>query len=349
LQGTDAPDRETIEESWEDIAASGRNRILAMSWRRGEIWFDVEALWFREPVGPPALAGGLVPPLLGGPAVPNGLLASRRRRAESKRRRHLRRVRTTVFMLSPALIVPAAALRQSGGGGAWQAEDAPTLSSVVGAEPPAGAAAELRIAKRVSLETALPRDYLAARRRSARAETYPPVIWHHAISVGLPYDGHLIDGTQLPIDGANWVTWDPLTDSVPNRPDRLYGNQHTIRSVISVIDAYRAANPGAPRVVVGDISYKGGGPMTDEHVSHQNGLDVDVYYPRLDRKLRAPVASDQIDTRLAQDLVNRFVAAGAQLVLVGYGTGLHGPSGVVIPYPNHEYHMHVRFPPPAGG
>ena len=88
--------------------------------------------------------------------------------------------------------------------------------------------------------------------------------------------------------------------------------------------------------------------MTDEHVSHQNGLDVDVYYPRLDGALRAPVESDQIDLPLAQDLVDRFVAAGAQMIFVGYGTGLHGPSGVVIPYPNHEFHMHVRFPPPAG-
>jgi murein endopeptidase len=31
----------------------------------------------------------------------------------------------------------------------------------------------------------------------------------------------------------------------------------------------------------------------DEHVSHQNGLDVDVYYPRLDGALRAPVATDR--------------------------------------------------------
>jgi murein endopeptidase len=114
-----------------------------------------------------------------------------------------------------------------------------------------------------------------------------------------------------------------------------------------VIDAYRAANPDAPRVVVGDISFEGGGPM-DEHVSHQNGLDVDIYYPRLDRTLRAPVATDEIDLRLAQDLLDRFVAAGAQMVFVGFSTGLRGPAGVVIPYPNHEYHMHVRFPPPGG-
>ena len=112
-----------------------------------------------------------------------------------------------------------------------------------------------------------------------------------------------------------------------------------------MLAAYRAAHPDAPRVVVGDISFRDGGPM-DEHVSHQNGLDVDVYYPRLDRHLSAPIATSQIDRRLAQDLLDRFVAAGAQTVFVGYSTGLHGPSGVVVPYPNHENHMHVRFPPP---
>ena len=85
----------------------------------------------------------------------------------------------------------------------------------------------------------------------------------------------------------------------------------------------------------------------DEHASHQNGLDVDIYYPRLDRRLRAPIATSQIDHHLAQDLLDRFVAAGAQMIFVGYSAGLHGPSDVVIPYPNHENHMHVRFPPPG--
>jgi murein endopeptidase len=113
-----------------------------------------------------------------------------------------------------------------------------------------------------------------------------------------------------------------------------------------VIAAYRAAHPNAPRVVVGDISRPDGGRM-DEHVSHQNGLDVDVYYPRRDRRARAPFAVSQIDRHLAQDLLDGFVAAGAQMVFVGYSTGLSGPSGVVIPYPNHENHMHVRFPRPA--
>jgi murein endopeptidase len=184
-------------------------------------------------------------------------------------------------------------------------------------------------------------------RSIARARAVPKIDWHHAISVGLPYSGSLIDGTQLPVEGPSWVTWNPVTDSTPNAPSRLYGNEHTIRTIVEVTEAYRTAHPGAARVVIGDISRKGGGAMRDEHVSHQNGLDVDVYLPRLDRKLRAPLTSGEIDRRLAQDLLDRFVAAGAQMVFVGYSTGLHGPAGVVIPYPGHEYHMHVRFPRPG--
>ncbi len=69
----------------------------------------------------------------------------------------------------------------------------------------------------------------------------------------------------------------------------------------------------------------------NEHVSHQNGLDVDVYYPRRDRRLSAPRTSSQVDRRLAQDLLDRFLAAGAQFVFVGYSTGLRGPAGSSSP------------------
>ena len=147
----------------------------------------------------------------------------------------------------------------------------------------------------------------------------PTIEWHHARSLGLPYGGSLIDGTQLPIKGPDWVTWDPITDSVPNLPHRLYGNEHTIRAIVKVARAYRGAHPH----------------------------DVDVYFPRRDHRLRAPTTTRQIDRRLAQDLLDRFVAAGAQYVFVGYSTGLRGRSEVVVPWPGHEYHMHVRFRRPG--
>ena len=193
-------------------------------------------------------------------------------------------------------------------------------------------------------EAAAPDD--AAPERAVEPEPVR-VEWRHATSVGLQFSGRLVDGTQLPVEGPDWVTWNPVTDTVPNRSNRLYGHERTIRKILSVIAAYRAAQADAPRVVVGDISFRDGGRM-DQHVSHQNGLDVDVYYPRRDRDLSAPRATGQIDRELAQDLLDRFVAAGARTVFVGYRTGLRGASGVVVPYPNHEDHMHVRFPlPPA--
>jgi murein endopeptidase len=172
------------------------------------------------------------------------------------------------------------------------------------------------------------------------------VEWRRATSVGLPFAGRLLDGTQLPVEGPDWVTWNPVTDSSPNRPHRLYGHERTIRAILSVAAAHRTANPDAPRLVVGDISLRDGGPM-NEHVSHENGLDVDVYYPRLDGRLAAPGGPGEVDRRLAQDLLDRFLAAGAKVVFVGRSTGLHGKAGVVVPYQNHEDHMHVRFPAPG--
>jgi Penicillin-insensitive murein endopeptidase len=311
-----------------------------MSWRRGELWLSGDVAWFGENAGAAVLG---LPPL---PSFrldsPPGLLASRLRRAAWKRRRHARRAKATALALSPAVAVALATLRSSSDPQtSLAAEDPPSLTfRLVGSTVELGERPARFGAAYASTSLARP---------ERRASTARPVQihWHDATSVGLPWNGHLVDGTQLPVTGPNWVSWDPVTSTVPNQPVRLYGNQRTIHAIVAVTAAYRAAHPHAPRVVVGDISREGVGPMTDEHVSHQNGLDVDIYLPRLDHRLSAPTETGQIDYPLAQDLVNRFVAAGAQMIFVGIGSPLHGPGGVVIPYPNHEYHMHVRFPPPA--
>jgi len=312
-----------------------------MGWRTGELWLDTDVVWFREAVAAPAFAGigtAAIPSL----APPPGLVASRVRRAAWERRRYLRRARTTAVALSPAVVLALAALRSGAGPEpAGMLDDPPSLTFRVGTGVPV--AEGTTIGPPLGHETAASRRHEAA----AKAKAAPTIAWHHGVSSGLPWSGSLGDGTQLPLQGPDWVTWNPVTDRSPNAPKRLYGTEHTIRTIVSVAAAYRATHPDAPRIVVGDISREGGGPM-DEHVSHQNGLDADIYFPRLDHKLEAPVAHDQIDRRLSQDLVDRFVAAGAQMIFVGYGTGFRGPSGVVIPYAGHDYHLHVRFPPPGG-
>jgi len=71
---------------------------------------------------------------------------------------------------------------------------------------------------------------------------------------------------------------------------------------------------------------------------------VDVYYPRADGRERAPRGAWQIDHGLSQELVDRFVAAGAQVIFVGPNTGLSGPPGRVEPLVQHDNHLHVRLP-----
>lgn len=321
-----------------------------MGWRRDELWFDTDVVWFREQprksfaalaLAVPAFAtSGLELPRSA--PIATGLEGSRQRRLAARRRRlATRTVPAVALVLGSVTMLPIYALRHGSGG-----QDAGPLQ-----EDPPSLTFRLDLGSLGIPEAPFLRRGATSRtpveRKLARAAEFGKVEWHRATSVGLPYSGRLVDGTQLPVEGPDWVTWNPITDSVPNLPHRLYGSERTIRTILSVIGAYRAARADVPRVVVGDISFRGGGRM-DEHVSHQNGLDVDVYYPRLDRHLSAPIATSQIDRDLAQDLLDRFVAAGAQTVFVGYSTGLRGPSGVVVPYANHENHMHLRFPPPAG-
>lgn len=262
-------------------------------------------------------------------AIPDGLAQSRRRRAELRRRRAARKTKAVALMVGPAVALTLATPRLT---------SASRASGTLAEDPPS------QVDVRVDEKTPGPS---VAPRRAPEAPRYPPVRWAPATSHGLPYAGSLHGGTQLPVEGADWVTWNPVADRVPNLPHRLYGNDRVIRSLLSAVAAYRAAHPSAPRVVVGDVSLRGGGPM-ELHVSHQNGLDVDVYYPRVDGALSAPTSVDQVDRRLAQALLDAFLAVGVEKVFVGYRTGLRGPGGVVQPYPNHEDHLHVRFPARVG-
>jgi murein endopeptidase len=166
-----------------------------------------------------------------------------------------------------------------------------------------------------------------------------------SLALGTPADGRLVRGVRLPAQGAYFFSWDPVRREVPNRLWRRWGTDRLVRFVLRVIDEYAAAHPEAPRVGIGDLSRRRGGPFGPVHATHQNGLDADVYYPRLDRRERPPKLASEIDRRLAQDLVDRFVAAGAELVYVGPNTGFTGPPGVVQVIWNHDNHLHVRIRP----
>jgi len=167
--------------------------------------------------------------------------------------------------------------------------------------------------------------------------------WHDSLAVGAPDAGRLARGVLFPPSGRHFFTWDPLLHRRPDRPGRRWGTDVLVHAVLRVVAGYSRANPAAPRLGIGDLSLRHGGRFGFLHQSHQNGLDVDVYYPRLDRRERPPRVAAQIDRRLSQDLVDRFVAAGAVLVFVGPNTGLTGPPGVVEVLWTHDNHLHARF------
>jgi hypothetical protein len=169
-------------------------------------------------------------------------------------------------------------------------------------------------------------------------------------SHGVPWDGRLSGAVQLASGGDHFFTWDPVRRRSPNRSWRRWGNTRLVRTTLRVLAEYAEDNPRAPRVGIGDLSRRYGGDFGARfggigHASHQNGLDVDVYYPRRDERERAPKVPHQIDRRLSQDLLDRFVDAGAAKVFVGPATGLKGPPAVVEVLPAyHDNHMHVRLP-----
>ena len=183
-----------------------------------------------------------------------------------------------------------------------------------------------------------------------------PIMWRKSTAVGATNDGFLVRGVQLPAEGEDYFTWDPITGRSPNRAWRRWGADTTLRVLLRVLGSYRLAHPGAARVGIADISRPNGGPFGRRyggigHASHQNGLDVDLYYPRADGQERSITAVSQIDGSLARDLVRRFVNAGAVYVFVGPSTGLgHRGSQLgrrVQRLVHHDDHMHVRFRPNA--
>jgi len=169
-----------------------------------------------------------------------------------------------------------------------------------------------------------------------------------SLAIGRPNRGRLVNGLQLPATGPDWVTWDAVLHRSPNRPDRRWGTDRLLAFLLYVLRDYRLANPGAPPVLIGDISLPYGGPFGSDfgglgHASHQNGLDVDIFYPRADRALLPPGKVADVDRALSQDLVSRFVAAGAQFAFVGTKVGLGGPPEVVQVIAHHNDHVHVRI------
>lgn len=259
-------------------------------------------------------------------------------------------MRGPLLLLLLALVLGAGALV-----GAVSADQEPLPQRLRAATVPTSAAAQPTPLAPEPAPTPVPTPERVSPTASAPAAPQaPPGTTTASRALGRPFrDGRLVRGVQLPISGPDHLTWDAPLQRVPNRPWRRWGTDVLVATLLQVLAEHRVAHPEAPPVLIGDLSRPTGGIFDQRygglgHASHQNGLDVDVYYPRKDRRLIEPRSAAQVDRRLSQDLVDRFLAAGAEFVFVGRKVGLKGPRGRVAKLPHHDDHLHLRIRDPDG-
>ncbi len=78
-------------------------------------------------------------------------------------------------------------------------------------------------------------------------------------ALGRPTDGALRRGVQLPEEGPDHYTWDPVLKRFPNRGWRRWGTDRLVATVQEVLADVRARHPELPRLAIGDLSRPRGG------------------------------------------------------------------------------------------
>lgn len=189
-------------------------------------------------------------------------------------------------------------------------------------------------------------------------EGRPQIIGHHGGAC-------LIGAMQLAPEGVGY-------QAVDLKRNRHYGHPELIDYVQRL--GQRVADAGFGPILVGDMAQPRGGPMSYGHVSHQSGLDVDIWFrldvPELDRSeregLEQPIVvkgqSGEIDRerwtenharliRLAADdpRVSRiFIDAALKRDLCERDWQDRSWLRRVRPWAAHDEHLHVRLRCPPG-
>lgn len=190
--------------------------------------------------------------------------------------------------------------------------------------------------------------------------------------VGYYSNGTMRNGVELPVAGPGFM-------KLFTHRKRAWGTKEMISLITNSSGEMFRRYPNFDRLQVGDISQEGGGPVTDLHSSHQNGLDVDLTYYRKNR-IEQPVShtngfsenmvvrgrlSKNFDGPRNWEFFKALHAAGdVQRIFVDPAiktemcrlarreNELYRFEEVLRslrPYPNHGDHMHVRLrcPPDA--
>jgi murein endopeptidase len=125
----------------------------------------------------------------------------------------------------------------------------------------------------------------------------PPMCIHH----GTPTNGSLSGDSNLPDNGTGYYHF---LGSDPQNTDDWACSNWAITKVTAVGLWWNQT----PRIGIGDLSRQGGGSFLP-HTSHQNGLDVDARYFRMDGQeapLNLATQPGQHNVAKSQQVVNRF-------------------------------------------
>ncbi|MCE8014909.1 penicillin-insensitive murein endopeptidase [Halomonas sp. MCCC 1A17488] len=180
-----------------------------------------------------------------------------------------------------------------------------------------------------------------------------------------PYDGGCIAGAErLPEEGEGY-------QAVDLKRNRHYGHP----SLVDYIERLgeRISKAGFGPILVGDMAQPRGGPMPYGHVSHQTGLDVDIWFrldlPFLERserdELEQPILVDPRSQRLDErwtdqhaELIRHaaddprvmriFVDSAVKRDLCEREWDDRSWLRVIRPWHSHDEHLHVRLRCPPG-
>lgn len=191
-----------------------------------------------------------------------------------------------------------------------------------------------------------------------------------ARAIGFYAKGCLAGAAALPIDGPAW-------QAMRLSRNRNWAHPEMI-ALIERLALEAKAHDGWPGLLVGDLSQPRGGPMLTGHVSHQIGLDADIWLtPMPDRKLTrkereelsatSMLAADRVSVNPevwtdAHERLLKRVASYSQIERVLVHPAIkkaictsnlakgkdRGWLSKIRPIWGHYYHFHIRMACPKG-
>ncbi|NVB42671.1 penicillin-insensitive murein endopeptidase [Pseudenhygromyxa sp. WMMC2535] len=178
-----------------------------------------------------------------------------------------------------------------------------------------------------------------------------------------PQPGRLVQGRKLPENDAYVI----------KRPHNAWGTPRAIQLIRQVIDRYSERELGGPKLRIGDISRRDGGPLAG-HRSHQEGNDIDVgvilHGKLADRLHFSGATADNLDLERTWALIEEFLATGeVRYIFLDYAIqkqlyehaksqgmserkldeyfqyprGIGRNHGIIRHWRGHVNHFHVRF------